>query len=139
MVMPFIVFVMVAYFSICFPVIVMIWSIIGISHRFVIPSVWAAEYQTKAYGRSYEIAVERAVHIMSVVDIDESPMMAVKSTVVIVYIKTTNSGYPTTIIVDIYIPNLGYPTVVVIVDGNILNLYNCTVIVILYIWVVIVT
>ena len=76
---------------------------------------------------------------MSVVNINVTPVMAVKSTVVIVYVQTTNSGYPTTIVVDVHIPNLGYPTIVIVVDGDIFHLNNRTVIVILYIWVVIVT
>ena len=46
--MSFVILVMMAYFSICFSVVVMIWSVIGISYRLVISSVRAAKYEAKA-------------------------------------------------------------------------------------------
>ena len=83
--------------------------------------------------------MEWAIYVMPVVHVYKSPLMAIMAIMVIVHIQTTNSGYSSTVIVDIYFSNLTYPSVIIIIYRNILNLDNCTVIVILNIGVIIIT
>lgn len=83
-VMDFIVLVMMAYFSICPTGIAVVRSVIGVPNWAVISSIRFVKNQVKAQCRSRKIAMEGSVYIMSVVDINKSPMMAKVASMVVI-------------------------------------------------------
>ena len=72
-----------AYFGIRSPVIMVIRSVIGISNRVIIPSVRTVINQAEANSRSYKIVVIWSVGIKLIVYINIACVMTVISSVVI--------------------------------------------------------
>jgi hypothetical protein len=74
--------------------------------------------------------MERTIHIISVVYVDE-PCIVAENTSIVVDMQASDSTKPSVVVPNVYITNLGYPTIVVIKDWNVFHLDHCTVIIIL--------
>ncbi|SDE62208.1 hypothetical protein SAMN05421636_106161 [Pricia antarctica] len=83
--------------------------------------------------------MERLVDVMSVEHVDISGMMIVESTTVIIDIHVAHTVYPIPVIVDINITDLGNTTVIIVINRYILNLNDCTIVVILGIGTIIIS
>ncbi len=104
----------------------------GISNRVVEPSVRPVIHQAESEGRSGKEAVERIIYIMPVIDVDKASETVKEPSVVIVHIQAAYTSEPTVVVPDIDPSDSGDPTVVVIENRYVLDLYDRTVIVILY-------
>jgi hypothetical protein len=86
-VVPFIiVMVRPAYSCIRPPVIVIIWAVISVSGRVVVPAVRSGPYLAIPNNRSYKITMIRPIYIMSVIYIDIPCTIVVIPPIIIIYI-----------------------------------------------------
>lgn len=76
---------------------------------------------------------------MSVEHVDISGMVIVESPTIVIHVHIAHTVYPVPVIVDINITDLGNTTVIIVINRYILNLNNCTIIVILGIGTIIIS
>lgn len=119
--------------------IVSIWIVEGVPERIVISSVRSIEYQAEPYSRSNEPPVKWSIHIVSVIHINVSGMVIIKSSMVIIDVHATYSKDPTVTVSYIDITNLIYTTIIVIINGCILYLNYRAIVIILCVGTIIVT
>lgn len=111
--------------------IVSVWGVIGVSNRGVISPVGSCVHITEPDCRSYKVPMVRHVHIVSVIDVDISVIVA-ENTSIVVNMQSTDSADPTVVIPNVHISYLGNTSVIVIEYGNVLYLDHCTIVIILY-------
>jgi hypothetical protein len=121
------------------PLVVMIRGIVGISDGGIVPSIRTVVHQAKTKGRSCEISMERGIGIITVVHVDITGMVIIKSPVVVIDIHAAKSEHPSTVIADVHIANLCHTPIKIIKNRDILYLDHSTVVIVLCIRTIIVT
>src|SRR5690606_39879227 len=117
--------------------VVPIGDIIGVAYGLVIPSIGRGVYDAVAIGGPDKVPVEGHVHIVPVVYIDKTGIVAVGGTVVIDMHAPDPSDH-SVVVMDIHVPDLGDPPVIVVIDGYVLHLDHRPIFIVLYIGVVVV-
>lgn len=121
------------------PWVIMVWPVVGIPYRVIELPVRVVIHHAESNSWPHKVPVKRTVHINPVIDIYVTGVMAVISTAVIKYPKVTDPAYPTVPVTYIYITDLIYTTVGIIINGRVFYLDDCSVIVILYEGIVIIS
>src|SRR5690606_6167894 len=85
-----------------------------------------------------EIAVERPVYIMPIVDVDIAGIVAQGGTVVI-NVKPSDPTDPSVVIMDFHIADLGDAPIIVIVYGDVLHLDHGPIVIVLDKGIVVIT
>lgn len=123
--------------GICPPGIVVIWPVISIADRAVIPSVGLRIDHAKACGRPDEVAVERLVDIESVIPVYIPDMVAVIPKGIIVHPHPAEPVHSSVPVGNVDVSDSPDPAIIVIKDRHMLNLYDSSEVVILHIGVIV--
>lgn len=109
-------------------------------YRVIILPVGPVIDHTVTNGRDHIIGVPWAVHIIPVIDIDETRIVRIAVIPVVVDVQSADPTYAAeTVITYIDIARLDDPAVIVIVNRGVLDLDHCSIIVILDIRIIVVT
>src|SRR5690554_1007018 len=111
---------------------------ITISDGLVISSIRIYLYNTIMVIGYRVIHMPRSIHIISVVGIDVATKVAVVAVGVVVYIQATHLYQASVFIPNTYISSTNYSSEIIIINGNVFNLNNRSIHIILYIGVVVI-
>ena len=113
--------------------------IVFITYRLIVMSVRSVTHNTIFKIRSDEEIMIRVIHIMSVIPVYISVVIGVIPSVVIIYMHTSYTCQSPVVVIDIDTSDTINSSIIVIIDRNMLYLNDCTVVVILYVGIVVIT
>src|SRR5690606_3777568 len=119
------------------PRVVPVGDIVGVAHRTVVPPIGGGVHDTVGNGGPDKVPVEGPVHIMPVVYVDKSGIMAEDRTVVMDVHAPDPTDHPV-VVTDVHVPDLGDPAIIIVIDGDVLHLDHRPIIIVLHIGVVVV-
>jgi hypothetical protein len=122
----------IAHLGVSPPYVVVVRSVIGVSHRMVIPSVRMVVNHAVSEGRPHKKPVERPVGVYPVKRIDIPYMVVIEAQRGIEDAHASKAVDQTVSVGDPYAPDLVYPSVEIVVNRDMLYLHYGSVVVVLY-------